>query len=162
MDELARIPEFEAMQAGANEAMGLHDVPVFGDAEQAGKGTTSVFNAAFMALIENTERQDAFIKQLRDKVEFQPDAVIEEAKLYITYCDGWLETPDAAAMVGGVEDMRKFKTELEGMQRMAADVKQGKRNTTQRTPIDLTEVQLRSGTPSLQKSGDSDETPEVR
>ena len=119
----------------------------------------SVFNA-FRALVENTEVQYALIKQLRDEVEFQPDNVLKTIAMYLPRCRDWLTTPNVVP--GGVPDMQKFIAELEAVQQEVYDRRDGKYDKPQRIPIDLTEIQLRSGTPSVEKSGDSDTTPEVR
>ena len=124
-------------------------------------GSMALFNEAFRVLVENTEQQDDLIRKLRAEVEFQPDSVIKTTETYLPRCRDWLTTPDVVP--GGAPDMQKFIVQLEALQQEAHDRKDGKYNKAQRSPIDLTETQLRSGAPSVQgMSGDSDETPEVR
>ena len=157
---------WDQMAAGMGQnvpgsAVGLNQSFQTVEANQVGSNVSgmSVFNA-FRALVENTEAQDALIKQLRDEVEFQPDNVLKTIAMYLPRCRDWLTTPNVVP--GGVPDMQKFIVELEAVQQEVYDRRDGKYDKPQRMPIDLTETQLRSGTPSVEKFGDSDETPEVK
>jgi len=154
------VQDFGQVYDSFNDLVSQHPTSAFGSDVSNDMSGMSVLNASFTALVENTDRQDALIAELRSKVEFQPDEVLEVTKKQLPHCREWFKTPNITP--GGIGDMRKFVSELEELQQEAYDRKNGKHSKTQKNPVDLTDVQLRTGTPSHQTPGDPNETPEIR